>query len=183
MMPTLKELYRTKIVPEMMKQFKYKSVMQVPKLVKVSMNVGMGKAADNVKLIDAVVAELAAITGQHPVITRSKKDISNFKIRIGNPIGVMVTVRNDRMYEFLDRYIKIALPRSKDFKGVSDKSFDGRGNYTMGIKEQIIFPEVDVDKTDQIHGMDITIVTTAKTDAEAKALLEYFGMPFKKQGV
>ncbi|OGF51238.1 MAG: 50S ribosomal protein L5 [Candidatus Firestonebacteria bacterium RIFOXYA2_FULL_40_8] len=182
MTPTLKELYRTKIVPEMMKQFKYKSVMQVPKLVKISMNVGMGKAADNVKLIDAVVAELAAITGQHPVITRSKKDISNFKIRIGNPIGVMVTIRSDRMYEFLERYIKIALPRSKDFKGVPDKSFDGRGNYTMGIKEQIIFPEVDVDKTDQIHGMDITIVTTAKTDAEAKALLEYFGMPFKKQG-
>ncbi len=180
MMPTLKELYRSKVVPEMMKQFKYKSVMQVPKLVKISLNVGMGKAAENVKLIDAIVAGLAAITGQHPVITRAKKDISNFKIRIGNPIGAMVTVRGDRMYEFLERFIKVALPRAKDFKGVPSKSFDGRGNYTMGIKEQVMFPEVDVDKTDQIHGMDITIVTTAKTDAEAKALLECFGMPFVK---
>jgi large subunit ribosomal protein L5 len=168
------------IVPEMMKAFKYSSVMQVPRLTKICINVGMGEAVENIKLLDNVVSELSAITGQHPVITRSKKDISNFKIRRGIPLGVKVTLRGNKMYEFLDRFVNVALPRSKDFKGVSGKLFDGSGNCTIGIKEQIIFPEVDVDKIDQIHGLDITIVTSARKDEESKRLLELFGMPFKK---
>jgi large subunit ribosomal protein L5 len=176
----LKTRYMNEIVLEMMKAFKYSSVMQVPRLTKICINVGMGEAVENIKLLDNVVSELSAITGQHPVITRSKKDISNFKIRRGIPLGVKVTLRGNKMYEFLDRFVNVALPRSKDFKGVSGKLFDGSGNCTIGIKEQIIFPEVDVDKIDQIHGLDITIVTSARKDEESKRLLELFGMPFKK---
>ncbi|MFH1825539.1 MAG: 50S ribosomal protein L5 [Candidatus Firestonebacteria bacterium] len=180
MIPNLKEKYKKEIISEMMKKFKYKNVMQVPKPIKIVLNVGVGKASENIKLIDGVVLELSAMTGQHAVITRAKKDISNFKIRKGMPIGVKVTLRGDRMYEFLDRFINVALPRSRDFKGISGKCFDGRGNFNCGIKEQVIFSEVDIDKIEQIHGMDITIVTNAGNDDEAKGLLELFGMPFKK---
>jgi large subunit ribosomal protein L5 len=180
MIPNLKEKYKKEIIPEMMKRFKYKNVMQVPKLIKIVLNVGVGKASENIKLIDGVVSGLSAITGQHPVVTRAKKDISNFKIRKGMPIGVMVTLRGDRMYEFLDRFINVALPRSRDFKGITGRCFDGRGNFNFGVKEQVIFPEVDIDKIEQIHGMNVTIVTNAQSDEEAKSLLELFGMPFKK---
>jgi large subunit ribosomal protein L5 len=178
--PRLKEKYDKDIIPAMMKKFSYTSPMQVPKLDKIVLNVGMGEAVENNKLLDGVVNELSAITGQKAVITRSKKDISNFKIRKGSPIGVRVTLRGARMLEFLDRFISVALPRSRDFKGISGKLFDGRGNCTIGIKEQVIFPEVDVDKIEQIHGMDITIVTTAGKDEDARAVLELYGMPFKK---
>lgn len=180
MVPTLKEKYRKNIVPEMMKIFAYKSPMQVPVLKKIVLNVGMGKASENIKLLDGIVTELAAITGQHPVITRAKKDISNFKIRKGMPIGVKVTLRSDKMYEFLDRFINVALPRARDFKGIPDNSFDETGNFSIGIKEQVIFSEVDIDKTDQIHGMDIIIVMKTTSIKESRSLLELFGMPFKK---
>ena len=164
----------------MMKQFNYKSVMEVPYIDKVVINIGVGDAIANSKALDDAVAELAAITGQAPVITKAKKSIANFKVREGMPIGCKVTLRREKMYDFLDKLMNISLPRVRDFRGVSDTSFDGRGNYTLGIKEQIIFPEIDYDKINKVRGMDVVIVTTAKTNEEAKALLTEMGMPFKK---
>jgi len=178
--PRLKQRYHDVVVPAMMKQFSYKNPMQAPKLVKVVVNVGMGEAISNAKALDFAADELGKITGQRPVITRAKKSIATFKLREGMPIGCMVTLRRERMFEFLDRFISAALPRIRDFKGVSSKSFDGRGNYTLGIKEQVIFPEIEIDKVDSIHGLDIVIVTTAKTDEEGRALLGHFGMPYRK---
>lgn len=179
-MPRLKERYHKDVVPALMKQFNYKNPMQVPKLVKVVLNMGMGEAITNAKALDHAVNELELITGQHPVVTRAKKSIATFKLREGMPIGATVTLRRERMYEFLDRFISAALPRIRDFKGVPSKSFDGRGNYSVGIKEQVIFPEIEIDKIDSVHGLDITIVTTAKTDEEGRALLSNLGMPFRK---
>ncbi len=176
----LYEMYKKNIVPHMMKTFEYKSVMQVPRLEKISINMGVGDAVQDTKLLDAAVNDLEIISGQRPAITRAKRSVSNFKLRTGMPIGCRVTLRRARMYEFLDRFISIAIPRIRDFRGISDKSFDGRGSYTLGIKEHIIFPEINVDKISRIMGMDITFVTSAKTDEEAKALLEAFGMPFVK---
>jgi large subunit ribosomal protein L5 len=178
--PRLKERYQKDVVPSLMKQFNYRNPMQVPRLVKVVLNMGMGEAISNAKALDHAVSELELISGQHPVITRAKKSIATFKLREGMPIGCMVTLRKQRMFEFLDRFISAALPRIRDFKGIPSKSFDGRGNYSIGIKEQIIFPEIEIDKVDSIHGMDIVIVTTAKTDEEGRALLGYLGMPFRK---
>ena len=176
--PTLKTNYREQIVPALMKEFGYKSIMQVPRLQKIVVNQGMGQAVADKKLIEVAAEELSLITGQKAVTTKSRKDISNFKLRKGMPIGVMVTLRSDRMYEFLERLIAVALPRIRDFKGINEK-FDGQGNYTLGITEQIIFPEIDIDKITKIFGMEITFVTTAKTDEEAYALLREFGLPFK----
>jgi large subunit ribosomal protein L5 len=173
--------YRKEVIPLLMKRFQYTSVMQAPKLVKISINSGVGMATQDPKILDTTVKELESITGQKVAITKSKKAISNFKLREGLPIGCRVTLRRAVMYEFLDRLISVALPRVRDFRGVSDKSFDGHGNYTLGVKEQIIFPEIDVDKVTRISGMDITIVTTAKTDAEAYELLKALGMPFVKR--
>ena len=178
--PRLRERYEKEVVPALMKQFDYKNPMQVPRLVKVVLNMGMGEAITNAKALDHAVSELGLITGQHPVITRAKKSIATFKLREGMPIGCMVTLRKERMFEFLDRFINAALPRIRDFKGSPTKSFDGRGNYSLGIKEQVIFPEIEIDKIDSIHGMDIVIVTTAKTDEEGRALLGHLGMPFRK---
>jgi len=178
--PRLRERYEKEAVPALMKQFDYKNPMQVPRLVKVVLNMGMGEAITNAKALDHAVSELELITGQHPVITRAKKSIATFKLREGMPIGCMVTLRKERMFEFLDRFINAALPRIRDFKGSPTKSFDGRGNYSLGIKEQVIFPEIEIDKIDSIHGMDIVIVTTAKTDEEGRALLGHLGMPFRK---
>jgi large subunit ribosomal protein L5 len=180
MVPRLKDRYRKEIVPEMMKSFSYKNIMQVPRLEKIVVHVTLGEATQNIKVLDAAEKELAAITGQKPLITKSKKAIAGFKLKKGVPIGCKVTLRGDRMYEFLDRLISVALPRIRDFKGLSSKSFDGRGNYNFGIKEQFIFPEIDYDKVEMVHGLDITICTTAKTDEECKALLMHFGMPFRK---
>ena len=179
-MNRLDQKYRETVVPALMKKFEYKSVMEVPCIDKVVINMGVGDAIANSKALDDAVAELAAITGQAPVITRAKKSIANFKVREGMPIGCKVTLRGEKMYEFVDRLINLALPRVRDFRGVSDTSFDGRGNYTLGIKEQIIFPEIDYDKVNKVRGMDIVIVTTAKTNEEARALLAEMGMPFKK---
>lgn len=178
-MARLKDIYKKDILPAMVKEFKYKNTMQAPKIEKVVINVGLGEAVQDIKVVDSAVNDITAITGQKPVVTKAKKSIATFKLREGMPIGCMVTLRGERMYEFLDRFLNFSLPRVRDFRGVSDKSFDGRGNYTLGIKEQIIFPEVDYDKIGKIRGMNITITTTAKTDEEAKALLKYFGMPFK----
>ncbi|MBI5893573.1 MAG: 50S ribosomal protein L5 [Deltaproteobacteria bacterium] len=178
-MARLKDIYKKDILPAMVKEFKYKNAMQAPKIEKVVINVGLGEAVQDIKVVDSAVNDITAITGQKPVVTKAKKSIATFKLRAGMPIGCMVTLRGERMYEFLDRFLNFSLPRVRDFRGVSDKSFDGRGNYTLGIKEQIIFPEVDYDKIGKIRGMNITITTTAKTDEEAKALLKYFGMPFK----
>jgi large subunit ribosomal protein L5 len=175
------ERYQKESVPSMMKKFQYKSEMQVPRLEKISINIGVGLATQDPKLLDLAVHELEAITGQKVAITKSKKAISNFKLRENLPIGCRVTLRRAKMYEFLDRFISVALPRVRDFKGVSDKSFDGHGNYTVGIKEQIIFPEIDVDKVTRINGMDITFVTTAKNDVEAYELLKELGIPFVKR--
>jgi large subunit ribosomal protein L5 len=163
-----------------MKEFSYKNIMEVPKLVKVVLNVGLGEAIQNIKLLDAAQKELSMVTGQKAVQTKAKKSIASFKLRQGMPIGCKVTLRGNRMYEFLDRLVSVALPRIRDFKGVSGKAFDGLGNYTLGIKEQIIFPEIDYDKVEMVHGMDVTICTTARTDAESKALLRHLGMPFRK---
>ena len=176
--PTLKTNYREQIVPALMKEFGYKSIMQVPRLQKIVVNQGMGQAVADKKLIEVAAEELSLITGQKAVQTRSRKDISNFKLRKGMPIGVMVTLRSDRMYEFLERLIAVALPRIRDFKGINEK-FDGKGNYTLGVAEQIIFPEIDIDKITKIFGMEITFVTSAKSDEEAYALLREFGLPFK----
>ncbi len=179
--PRLFEMYKQEIIPQLMKQFNYKNIMQVPKLHKITINMGVGKAAQDPKLLEDALKDLEVIAGQKPAIRKAKKAISNFKLRQGMAIGCMVTLRGARMYEFLDRLINIALPRVRDFRGVSDKSFDGRGNYTLGIKEHIIFPEINVDKVNRIYGMDISIVTTAKTDAEAYELLKAFGVPFRKK--
>lgn len=179
-MARLKEFYKQDVAPALMKKFSYKSVMQIPKLDKIVINVGAGEARDNAKVIDAIVTDLAAITGQKPVVCKARKSVANFKLREGMNIGCKVTLRGDRMYEFADRLINIALPRVRDFRGVKANSFDGRGNYTMGIKEQLIFPEIEYDKVDKIRGMDIVFVTTAKTDEEARELLRLFGMPFAK---
>ncbi len=179
--PRLKTRYHEEVVSALLKQFSYANVMQVPRLVKICMNKGVGEATLNQKLLDNAIEELRLITGQHPATRRAKKSVSNFKLREGMAIGASVTMRSDRMWEFLDRFITLALPRVRDFRGLSDRSFDGRGNYSVGIKEQIIFPEVDVDKIDQINGLDVTIVTTAKTDEEAYALLKQLGMPFVRR--
>ncbi len=181
--PRLFEMYKQEIVPFLMKQFNYKNIMQVPKLDKITLNIGVGKATQDPKLIEDAIKDLELIAGQKPVIRKAKKSISNFKLRQGMVIGCMVTLRGARMYEFFDRLINIALPRVRDFRGASDRSFDGRGNYSLGIKEHIIFPEINVDKVNRIYGMDITIVTTAKTDAEAYELLKAFGFPFRKKEV
>ena len=178
-MARLYDFYKEECVPAMMQEFRYKSSMQVPRLKKVIVNMGLGEATQNIKILDSASAELAAIAGQKPVITRARKSIAAFKLREGMPIGCMVTLRRDKMFEFLDRLLNVALPRVRDFRGVSDKAFDGRGNYTLGIKEQIIFPEIDYDKIDKIKGMNITIVTSASTDEEAKFLLRRLGMPFR----
>jgi len=178
--PRLEELFRTSLTPELMKQFKYTSIMEVPRLHKISVNVGVGEATQDAKILDSVVRELESIVGQKAVITRAKKAISNFKLREGLPIGVRVTLRRNKMYEFMDRFVAVAVPRIRDFRGFSDRSFDGRGNYTVGVKEQIIFPEIDVDKVGRVFGMDITFVTTARTDEEALALLKGLGFPFVK---
>ena len=179
--PRLKKYYREEIVPKMMEQFNYKSIMQVPRLVKISINQGLGGATQDKKIIDEAQKDLTTIAGQKAITIKAKRSVSNFKLREGMPIAVKVTLRHDKMYEFLDRLISVALPRVKDFRGVNDKSFDGRGNYSMGIQEHIIFPEIELDKVNRILGMDITFVTTAKTDKEALELLKYFGMPFKNQ--
>ena len=177
----LHEKYRAEVVPALMKQFGYTNVMQVPKLVKVVINRGAGDAAGEAKVMDSYVEELQAITGQRPVVTRARRSIAAFKLREGMPIGCMVTLRRERAYEFLDRLINVALPRVRDFKGVSPKGFDGRGNYTLGIREQLIFPEIDIEKIDKVKGMNISIVTSARTDEEGRALLATLGMPFRKQ--
>ncbi len=179
--PRIKVKYQKEIHPALIKQFEYKSVMQVPKLEKIAINRGLGDAIADKKLLDFGLNEMTLIAGQKAVPTKSKKDISNFKLRKGMPIGVRVTLRGDQMYEFLDRLISVAIPRIRDFRGVNDKGFDGRGNYTLGITEQIIFPEINIDKINKIGGMDITIVTSANTDKEAFALLKEFGIPFKNQ--
>lgn len=179
-MNELQQIYKEKIVPSMMEKFNYKSVMEVPKIEKIIINMGVGDAVGNAKLLDSAVEELSLIAGQQPVITRAKKSIAGFRLREGMPIGVKVTLRGERMYDFLQKLIRVALPRVRDFRGVSNKSFDGRGNYTLGIKEQLIFPEIDYDKVNKIRGMDISIVTTSKTDEEARELLAQFGMPFKR---
>ncbi len=179
--PRLRKKYTEEIVPALMKEFKYKSVMQVPKLVKISLNQGISAALTDKKLIDIGIAEMSSITGQKAVPTISKRDVSNFKLRRGNPIGVRVTLRGEKMYEFLDRLISVALPRVRDFNGINDKGFDGRGNYSFGVTEQLIFPEIDIDKVSNINGMNITIVTSANSDQEAFGLLKQFGLPFKNQ--
>lgn len=179
--PRLQAFYQETVVPALMKRFSYGTIMQVPKLEKIAINIGAGDAAQDAKFLHAAVNELELITGQRPAVTRARKSIANFKLREGMPIGARVTLRRAHMFEFLDRFINIAAPRIRDFRGFSDKSFDGRGNYTIGIKEQIIFPEIDVDKVTRIGGMDITFVTTARTDEEAYALLQEFGFPFRKR--
>ena len=180
-MARLKTKYQSDVVPAMMKEFGYKNSMQVPRLEKITLNVGVGEATQNAKAIDATVVEVTAIAGQKPVVTKAKKAIANFKLREGVPIGVMVTLRRAHMYEFMDRLIHVALPRVRDFKGISDKSFDGRGNYSLGLREQIIFPEIHADKVEKTRGMTITITTTAKTDQEGRLLLKLMGMPFISQ--
>src|SRR5262252_8600785 len=177
--PKLKAMYDGTVRPQMMKEFSYSTVMQVPRLVKITVNMGLGKAKDEPKMIDNAIEELKQITGQSPVVSRAKKDIAVFKLRKGQKIGVMVTLRRERMWEFLDRLCNIALPRVRDFRGVSPRGFDGRGNFTMGVREQIIFPEIEYDKIDRIKGMNISIVTTANTDAEGRSLLGHLGMPFR----
>ncbi|MEI7499724.1 MAG: 50S ribosomal protein L5 [Bacteroidota bacterium] len=177
--PRLKDKYLKEVVPALMKQFNYKSSMQVPRINKICLNQGLGIANTDRKFIDNGINEMTMITGQKAVSTKSRKDISNFKLRKGNPIGVRVTLRGERMYDFLDRLISVALPRVRDFRGVNDKGFDGRGNYTLGVTEQIIFPEIDIDKISRINGVDITFVTSARNDREAHALLKEFGIPFK----
>ncbi|BDG34212.1 50S ribosomal protein L5 [Parageobacillus sp. VR-IP] len=179
-MNRLKEKYVKEVVPALMSKFNYKSIMQVPKIEKIVINMGVGDAVQNPKALDSAVEELTLIAGQRPVVTRAKKSIAGFRLRAGMPIGAKVTLRGERMYEFLDKLISVSLPRVRDFRGVSKKSFDGRGNYTLGIKEQLIFPEIDYDKVNKVRGMDIVIVTTANTDEEARELLTLLGMPFQK---
>lgn len=176
----LKEHYTSEVAPALMKKFNYKSVMQIPKLDKIVINVGCGEARDNPKVLDAIISDMMQITGQKPVICKAKKSVANFKLREGMAIGVKVTLRGERMYEFLDRFFNLALPRVRDFRGINPNSFDGRGNYSVGIKEQLIFPEIDYDKIDKVRGMDICMVTTANTDEEARELLTLMGAPFSK---
>jgi large subunit ribosomal protein L5 len=182
-MARLKELYQKELIPKLIKELQLKNVMEVPRVEKVVVNMGLGEAIQNVKILESAVEEMSRITGQKAVITRAKKSIAQFKLREDMPIGVMVTLRRDRAYEFLDRLINVALPRVRDFKGVSAKAFDGRGNYTLGIREQLIFPEIDIEEIDKIKGMNVTIVTSARTDEEGRALLTEMGMPFRKQNV
>jgi len=181
-MSRLREYYKSDVVPALIKQFGYKNIMAVPKLVKINVNMGLGEAIANAKVLDVATEEISAITGQRPIVTRAKKSIAAFKLRQGMPIGVAVTLRGDRMFEFLDRLVSIALPRVRDFRGISDRSFDGRGNYTLGLKDQLIFPEIDYSKADKTRGMNITIVTTAGSDNEALELLKLLGMPFARKG-
>ena len=182
-MARLKEIYQNELVPKLKEELQLNNVMEVPRVEKVVVNMGLGEAIQNIKILESAVEELSRITGQKAVITRAKKSIAQFKLREEMPIGVMVTLRRDRAYEFLDRLINVALPRVRDFKGVSAKAFDGRGNYTLGIREQLIFPEIDIEKIDKIKGMNVTIVTSARTDEEGRALLAGLGMPFRKQNV
>ena len=177
-MARMRDFYKEEVAPALMKKFSYKSVMQIPKLDKIVINVGAGEAKDNAKAIDAISGDLAKITGQKPVVCKAKKSVANFKLREGMPIGAKVTLRGERMYEFVDRFFSVALPRVRDFRGINGNSFDGRGNYSCGVKEQLIFPEIDYDKIDAVRGMDICFVTTAKTDEEAKELLKALGAPF-----
>lgn len=179
-MARMKDVYISEIAPALMKKFGYKSVMQIPKLDKIVINVGAGEARENSKAIDAISSDLASITGQKPMVCKAKKSVANFKLREGMPIGVKVTLRGNRMYEFLDRFFNVALPRVRDFRGINANSFDGRGNYNMGLKEQLIFPEIEFDKVDKVRGMDICFVTTAQTDEEARELLKLLGAPFEK---
>ncbi len=179
-MPRLKDTYRSDVVPALMKKFAYKSVMQVPRLEKIVINMGLGDAKDNAKTLESAVNDLTVIAGQRPVVTKAKKSVANFKVREGMKVGAKVTMRGDRMYEFADRLMSIALPRVRDFRGISTTSFDGRGNFSMGLKEQLVFPEIVYDNIDKIRGMDIIIVTTAQTDEEARELLSLLGMPFKR---
>ena len=179
-MARLKDFYKTDVAPALMKKFGYKSVMQIPKLEKIVVNVACGEARENAKVMDAVVKDLSAITGQKPVLTTAKKSIANFKLREGMVIGAKVTLRGDKMYEFMDRFFNVALPRVRDFRGINANSFDGRGNYNIGLKEQLIFPEIEYDKIDKIRGMDISFITTAKTDEESRELLSLLGAPFEK---
>ena len=181
MVPRLKERYRKEIVPTLMKEFSYRNVMAVPRLRKIVVNMGLGEAIQNAKLLDAAAQELAQITGQKPVITRARKSIANFKLRKNMPIGAMVTLRGDRMYEFIDRLMNVALPRVRDFRGLSTRAFDGRGNYTLGVRDQLVFPEVEYARVEKIKGMNISIVTDSRTDAEALALLRHLGMPFRAE--
>ncbi len=174
----LKEAYKSEVAPALMKKFEYKSVMQIPKLDKIVLNVGCGEARENSKVVDAIINDLSVITGQKPIVCRAKKSVANFKLREGMPIGVKVTLRGEKMYEFLDRFFNLALPRVRDFRGINPNSFDGRGNYAMGIKEQLIFPEIEYDKIDAVRGMDIIMVTTANTDEEGRELLKLLGAPF-----
>ena len=177
--PRLREHYRTQVVPDLMKKFGYKTVMQVPRVAKITLNMGVGETTTDKKILDNAVADMTRIAGQKPVVTKARKSIANFKVRAGFPVGCMVTLRGARMYEFLDRLVNIAIPRIRDFRGVSNRAFDGRGNYSLGIKEQIIFPEIEYDKIDALRGMNVAIITTAKTDDEARALLAAFRFPFK----
>ena len=179
-MARLKDFYKSDVAPALMNKFSYKNVMEIPKLDKIVVNVGAGEARDNSKVIDAILRDLAAITGQKPMVCKARKSVANFKLREGMPIGAKVTLRGERMYEFLDRLFNIALPRVRDFRGINPNGFDGRGNYNMGLKEQLIFPEIEYDKIDKVRGMDVICVTTAKTDEEARELLAQFGMPFAK---
>ena len=180
MPPRMKQRYREEIAPTLMREFGYANVMQVPRVQKVVVNIGLGEALQNAKALDAATEDMATITGQKPVITRAKRSIANFKIRQGNAIGVMVTMRSDRMWEFLDRTVNAALPRIRDFRGIAPEAFDGRGNYSLGIREQLIFPEIDYDKVDRVRGLQINIITTARNDEEGKRLLELLGLPFSK---
>jgi large subunit ribosomal protein L5 len=178
-MAKMKEIYQEKVIPALMKRFNYRNKMEVPKLEKIIINMGLGEAIQNIKILDSAAQELSQITGQKPIITKAKKSIAQFKLRTGMPIGCMVTLRKERMYEFFNRLVNVALPKVRDFKGLSGKSFDGRGNYALGLREQLIFPEIHYDKIDKVKGMNIVIVTTAKTDEEGKELLRLLGMPFK----
>ncbi len=180
-MPRLQERYREEIVPALMKEFNYSSVMSVPRIQKVTLNIGMGEALQNAKALDAAAADLTIIAGQKPVITKAKKSIANFKLREGNSIGVMVTLRGERMWSFLDRLMNVALPRQRDFRGVSPDAFDGRGNYSLGLREQLVWPEIQYDKIDKVRGMAVTISTTARTDEEGRRLLQLLGMPFRQR--
>ena len=180
MVPRLKEIYRQEVVPALIKEFGYHNAMEVPRLVKIAVNIGLGEALQNPKALDSAAGDISAVTGQKPVITRAKRSIANFKVRQGNPIGLMVTVRGDRMWELLDRMVNAALPRIRDFQGISSKGFDGRGNCSLGIREQLIFPEIEYDKIDRIRGLQVTLVTTARNDEEGKRLLQLLGMPFSR---
>lgn len=179
-MPRLKDRYKTEMVPALMQEFGYRNVMEVPRLEKIVVNVGLGEALENVKALDAAAKDVSTITGQKPIITRAKKSIATFRLREGNPIGVKVTLRGNRMYDFLDRLCNAALPRQRDFRGVSPDAFDGRGNYTLGLREQLLWPEIDYDSIDKVRGMEVTMVTTAQTDEEGRRLLQLLGMPFKR---